>query len=196
LISFPKKGTTLLTRQQKTTLEVLLQGMKKIKAHPIPQDSIHSLLSTYEGIWNEFLKKISEDPKQLQERLRNIHEFMAFANAYSTMDEFLDEIALLADKTTGINEKNAVQLLTIHKAKGLEWETVFLLGADQGIFPSRHALENSSEFEEERRLFYVAMTRAKRFLFITHAESRHSQGYNISSFVHEIPSECTKFIEK
>jgi DNA helicase-2/ATP-dependent DNA helicase PcrA len=118
---------------------------------------------------------------------------VAFASAYNVIDEFLDEIALLADKVTSINEKNAVQMLTIHKAKGLEWEAVFLLGADQGIFPSWHTLKNPFELEEERRLFYVAMTRARKFLFITHAEFRREYDYELSMFVREIPWECVDF---
>jgi DNA helicase-2/ATP-dependent DNA helicase PcrA len=189
-----RSRANILTKQQKTTLEIILQGMKKIRNHTTPQSSIQSFLSIYEGIWNDFLKKISEDTEQYQERLRNMHEFVAFAAAYNVIDEFLDEIALLADKATSINEKNAVQMLTIHKAKGLEWEAVFLLGADQGIFPSWHTLKNPFELEEERRLFYVAMTRARKFLFITHAEFRHTQDYDISSFVHEIPSEYVRFV--
>jgi len=185
-----------LDKQQRATLEALTKGLQIVRAQTAPEGSINTFLSMYEEIWNDFLNKISKNTEQYEERKQSISEFIEFARNYSNVDVFLDEISLLADKETSINEKNAVQMLTIHKAKGLEWEAVFLLGADQGIFPSWYALKNKNntfELEEERRLFYVAMTRARKFLFITHAEFRREYDYELSMFVREIPWECVDF---
>ena len=94
---------------------------------------------------------------------------------------------------------DAVNLMTIHSAKGLEFDTVFIVGAEEGIFPSKRSMDTVEDLEEERRLAYVAITRAKRKLYISHAVRRMMYGSTtmntISRFVKEIPAEYVERID-
>jgi DNA helicase-2/ATP-dependent DNA helicase PcrA len=105
---------------------------------------------------------------------------------------FLEEISLVTDVDKYDENADAVVLMTIHAAKGLEFPVVFIAGMEDGIFPSQQNLGEMEEMSEERRLAYVAITRAKEKLFITHTRNRMMYGktaYNpISRFVREIPS--------
>ncbi|MDR2734681.1 MAG: UvrD-helicase domain-containing protein [Spirochaetota bacterium] len=138
---------------------------------------------------------LEEDPDQLE----NLEEFINAlaarekANPAFTLIDFVLEIALLDEAGQGEQEAG-VLFMTIHNAKGLEFEHIFLTGAEEGVFPHHHSLEESADrLEEERRLFYVAVTRAKRFLTISYAEERRSymgvSQHNISRFVTEIPAQ-------
>ena len=89
---------------------------------------------------------------------------------------FLDQIALIANETNDKTDEAYVTLMTLHSAKGLEFETVFMVGMEEGIFPSARSLATPKEIEEERRLCYVGMTRARSCLYLTHAESRRLYG--------------------
>jgi len=108
-----------------------------------------------------------------------------------TLDQFLQEIALVADADTRSDE-GLVTLMTLHNAKGLEYPTVFITGLEDGVFPHSRAIEEGG-LEEERRLFYVGITRAMRQLYLTHARRRAvfgAQSYGLRSrFLDEIPSE-------
>lgn len=133
-------------------------------------------------------------------RVENIDEFLSAAKDFeeryleNSLEDFLAHIALLADidKTEELT-KDSVTLMTIHSAKGLEYETVFVTGLEDGLFPSLRDEENAN-IEEERRLFYVAITRAKKMLYITHANDRIRFGMHEmkmkSRFLDEIPEEC------
>lgn len=137
------------------------------------------------------------------ERLANIQELVSFATRYneeiglSGMEHFFEEVSLLTDKETA--EDNAVRLMTIHASKGLEFEYVFITGLEHGLFPSErgaHTSQTLEEMEEERRLFYVALTRAKKKLFLSHAELRMifgSKQINVpSEFLEDIPEHLTE----
>ncbi len=131
--------------------------------------------------------------------LQNIEELISNAVTYSeTTDEptlagFLEEVALVADIDNYDKDAAAVTLMTIHSAKGLEFPIVFLPGMEENVFPGSQSVGEEAELEEERRLAYVAVTRAKTKLFITHAHSRLLFGrtnFNqISRFASEIPEE-------
>lgn len=134
-----------------------------------------------------------------QERLENLDEFKSNVIEYCnnaetpTLTGFLEENALVADVDRYDDTADAVVLMTIHSAKGLEFPVVFLPGMEDGIFPGMQTITGGdAEMEEERRLAYVAITRAKRQLYILHAKTRllyGSTAYNpISRFVSEIPS--------
>ena len=109
------------------------------------------------------------------------------------LEEFLDLAALEAGDTQSGDGRDAVQLMTLHSAKGLEFPLVFLAGVEEGLFPHRMSLEEPGRLEEERRLCYVGITRAMRHLYLTYAESRRLHGnetYNRPSrFIRELPSE-------
>jgi DNA helicase-2/ATP-dependent DNA helicase PcrA len=121
-----------------------------------------------------------------------IHE--SNPDGMAILDAFLESIALYTDTDKYEPGSDAVNLLTIHSAKGLEWNTVFLVGAEDGIFPSARSLNTPEDTEEERRLAYVAITRARERLFITHASERvvygSTQRNPLSRFVREIDKAC------
>ena len=117
------------------------------------------------------------------ERMQNIEVLASNASVYDTLEEFLEDAALLssADESAG---ENSVSLMTMHAAKGFEFPLVFLVGLEEGLFPSSRADNSLEELEEERRLAYVGMTRAMQQLFLTFAGSRYSFGgrnYNAPS---------------
>lgn len=135
------------------------------------------------------------------ERVENLKELIAFAARYDTdlgedgIENFLSEVALVSDQDA-MKDEERVRLMTVHASKGLEFETVFITGLEEGLFPSdkdRDREVSAEEAEEERRLFYVALTRAKKKLFLTYAQSRAiygSRGINIpSEFIFDIPEE-------
>ena len=125
-------------------------------------------------------------------RLENLDELLASANEFSLVDEFLEQVSLVTD-ADGIDDDDKAILMTIHAAKGLEFPVVFIVGAEEGLFPHVRTLTEPDELEEERRLAYVGITRAQERLFITHAWSRQQFGsvqYNPPSrFIDDIPAE-------
>lgn len=133
------------------------------------------------------------------ERLQNIDELVSTAYEYETNNDeaslagFLEEVALVSDTDNYDADADAVVLMTIHSAKGLEFPTVFLPGLEEGIFPGLMSINSDEEIEEERRLAYVAITRAKQKLFILNVRERMMFGktrYNPPSrFVEEIPEQ-------
>ncbi len=133
------------------------------------------------------------------DRVQNVKELISNAVAYeeanpdATLAGFLEEVALVSDVDNYDENADAVVLMTIHSAKGLEFPIVFLPGMEEGLFPSMQSVMEPSELEEERRLAYVAITRAKERLFILHARERLLYGktnYNQKSrFLDEIPAE-------
>ena len=179
------------TRQQKMTLRALKEGIETVKKYNKSADAIQAFLEAFPNVFSRYLIAISDDKEQLQERKRSVNEFLSFAKSHQDINGLLEEIALLTDKVANVNEKDAVHLMTVHQAKGLEWKAVIVLGAEEEIFPTRHAL-TPAKIEEERRLFYVAITRAKKYLLITHAFWRNNwdNALKISRFVKEIPREC------
>jgi DNA helicase-2/ATP-dependent DNA helicase PcrA len=131
--------------------------------------------------------------ENLQELIEVGHEFDAgVAEEQDTLGVFLQQIALVADADARSDEEGLVTLMTAHNAKGLEYPTIFVTGLEDGVFPHSRALEEGA-LEEERRLFYVAVTRAMRQLYLTHARRRAAFGaqtYGLRSrFLDEIPSE-------
>jgi len=125
----------------------------------------------------------------IQELLSAISEFCR-TRPEPTLEAFLEEVALITDVDTWNDRSNAVTLMTLHSAKGLEFPVVFITGLEEGLFPISRSRENPKEFEEERRLFYVGMTRAKEKVYLSWARTRRrfTEGMNnrLSSFVEEI----------
>jgi len=132
-------------------------------------------------------------------RLENVRELKSFIITHvkqsgdDTLEGFLDEVSLYTDLQAVNEDENTVTLMTIHSAKGLEFPRVFLVGAEEGLFPSLMAIGESGQMEEERRLAYVAITRARERLVITCARQRMIYGqtasHRVSRFVDEIPPE-------
>lgn len=130
-----------------------------------------------------------------EERVENVQELVGVAKAYNHADleTFLTEVSLIADVDSHDDNADSVTLMTMHAAKGLEFEVVFVVGMEEGIFPHSRTFFEPEELEEERRLCYVAMTRAKSQLFLLYASSRLLYGttqHNIPSrFIADIPAE-------
>jgi len=162
----------------------------------LPLDEFYDLLIEQCGIVRELEKKNSDENLTRIENIRelktNIVNFL-HDNPDGTLADFLAEIALYTDLEKLNQSDDCVALMTIHSAKGLEFDTVFIVGAEDGIFPGIRVIGDAAEEEEERRLCYVAMTRAKRRLCFIHARQRMlfgKTGHNkLSRFVEEIDDE-------
>lgn len=148
-------------------------------------------VSGYEDMLN------AEGTKETEIRFENLMEFIGVAiefeneNAENTLEDFLDSIALVSDVDNLDESTEAVTLMTMHSAKGLEFDDVFLVGMEEGLFPSKRSIEEDASTEEERRLCYVAITRAKDQLFLTNTKKRTLYGSTSfslpSRFINEIP---------
>lgn len=141
-----------------------------------------------------YLEYLEKNHKNYPERIENVNEFIHFASEFKTLEEFLERVSLLqsADSPTKSIIPNSkfiipVNLMSIHLAKGLEFDTVFLIGASEGLLPHQMSYGTMDELEEERRLMYVAMTRAKKDLYISFSNTP-------SRFIYEIPPELTHFV--
>ena len=147
--------------------------------------------SGYEDMLN------SEGTKETEIRFDNLMEFIGVAiefeneNAEHTLGDFLESIALVSDVDNLDETTEAVTLMTMHSAKGLEFKNVFIVGMEEGLFPSKRSIEEDGQTEEERRLCYVAITRAQKHLFLTNTKKRTLYGsttFSIPSrFIEEIP---------
>lgn len=141
----------------------------------------------------------NENSVEAETRIENLEEFLTVAiefeeeSADNTLAEFLENITLSSDIDGMEDQDNSITLMTLHSAKGLEFPVVFLVGMEEGIFPGYKSIGEPQALEEERRLFYVGITRAKQYLYLTCAKHRTifgSTSYNqISRFVKEIPEE-------
>ncbi|MBB3907724.1 DNA helicase PcrA [Anoxybacteroides rupiense] len=152
----------------------------------------------------------AEKTLEAQSRLENIDEFLSVTKHFENVSEdksliaFLTDLALVADIDQLNNEeetdKEAVVLMTLHSAKGLEFPVVFLIGMEEGIFPHSRSLDDEEEMEEERRLAYVGITRAEEELFLTSAQMRTLFGRTnvnpASRFIGEIPDELVEQVNK
>ena len=145
------------------------------------------------GIKNEL---VSEKSIEADVRLENLEEFKTITKSYEeskgivSLDEFLNEISLVSDVEEYRNRDDVVTLMTIHSAKGLEFKNLFIIGLEEGVFPHQAAFFDSNELEEERRLCYVAITRAEEKLWLINAKRRTLYGIDSvnppSRFIGEI----------
>ena len=141
----------------------------------------------------------SEDSLEAEVRLENLEEFKSITKAFEeaegsvSLEEFLLEISLVSDVEEYKDDPNRISLMTVHSVKGLEFNHVFLIGLEEGIFPHMNSLMESSDVEEERRLMYVAITRAKDDLYLINARRRTLFGREqinpTSRFLNEIPKD-------
>ena len=148
--------------------------------------------------YEDFLKE--DEPEKAEDRIENVRELSSMLQRYeeeagdeASLSGFLEEVSLFTDIDNYDSGADSVVLMTIHSAKGLEFPVVFLPGWEEGVFPGNAVLYDPSQVEEERRLAYVAITRAREELYLYHAESRMifgSTSHNrLSRFAEEIPEE-------
>jgi DNA helicase II / ATP-dependent DNA helicase PcrA len=155
-----------------------------------PGEMIHSVI---EAIYDDYAK--AEFPNY-EARREDLKTLANFAKQYTSPGDFLDQLALLTnldhEATANEDENEMATLSSVHQAKGLEWKIVFVIWMTDGMFPSSRSLENEDAIEEERRLFYVAVTRAKDELYLTYPHMRLNAGYGEmmqrpSRFLAEVP---------
>lgn len=187
-------GTKTKLYEFTTMINSFTASLDKMNAYDLGQTIAKS-----SGILKELYNEKDKGPEEV-ERYQNIEELLAGLKEFtisqgdegdSSLSEFMIDVALLtdADEDKG-DEKNHVTLMTIHSSKGLEFPHVFLVGLEENLFPSQMALNSRTELEEERRLFYVALTRAKTTCSLSYATSRFIWGNLVSSepsrFIDEI----------
>ncbi len=190
---------------------VLARGSAKLMAFADMINSLSALRETasptelFEAIIakTDYVEYLKQDMATFTDRLENINELESNIQRFidenpdeASLDMFLLDVALMSDIDNYNQDNDAVVLMTLHSAKGLEFPVVYLVGMETNIFPSMQALFSEEDMEEERRLAYVGITRAKKKLFLTNARSRMLHGqtsYNRPSlFIDEIPSELTE----
>jgi len=138
-----------------------------------------------------------------ESKWENILELVSVASTYDdkekAIEQFLENIALASDQDEVDQNQAVVNLMTMHAAKGLEFDIVFIVGMEDGIFPHSRSKNSFEELEEERRLCYVALTRAKEQLYLLHTEKRNTFGQSQqnppSRFLYDIPEELVEFIQ-
>ena len=168
----------LTTAKAKNALARLVNFLQKTPDEENPGETVKRIVEYFD------FKTLTDDgTPAAEERMRNLEVLASNAAEYETNEEFLADATLMssADESAG---KDAVTLMTLHAAKGLEFPVVFIVGMEEGLFPSSRCSEDPADLEEERRLAYVGMTRAMRRLFLTYAASRFSFGdrsYNMPS---------------
>lgn len=175
------------------TIESVRENLDKIPIDELFEDIIRK---------TDYMAHLRLDKEKGSERVENIYELVTNLKNYQTENEeptlsgFLEEVALMTDLDNYNAQQDAVVLMTIHSSKGLEFPVVFLPGMEESIFPGVQSMFNPDDVEEERRLAYVGITRAKRRLYISHANSRMLFGTtqrNLPSrFVIEIPDALTE----
>ena len=160
-----------------------------------PKQPTEMIMSIVEAIYDDYAKA---NFANYELRKEDLTQLAAFARQFKDIHEFLSQLALISnvDAEPAVNqagEKEAVNLSSVHQAKGLEFHTVFVIWLTDGMFPSSRSLETREAIEEERRLFYVAITRAKDELYLTYPHMRLNAGYGDmfqrpSRFLKEIPT--------
>ena len=176
---------------------ILIEGMAKLLDDGMTLPDFYDELLIRSGYVDMLEAKPTEENKT---RLENVRELKSSINAYvqnaevPTLAGFLEEIALYTDIEQYNEDDDAVVMMTMHSAKGLEFPNVYLVGFEDGLFPGMRAIGDMEEMEEERRLCYVAITRAKKNLSISYARQRMLYGRTNSAmasrFLREIPEDC------
>ena len=197
LIANPKDMVSYkrIEKLGKGRLEKFLDFQQQFKNQRNPLSTIDILDQTLKR--TEYLSLYDEKDEEDRQRLENIKELRSVAVEFPNLHHFLENVALVEQeympdhpKSNG-EKKDAVTLMTMHAAKGLEFPVVFMVGMEEGLFPHSRSLMDKNELEEERRLCYVGLTRAKEKLFLTYARRRLFFGQKssniVSRFILELP---------
>lgn len=148
--------------------------------------------------YRDYIENSAKDPDEARDRWANVMELrgVALMSRELSLSEFLEQVALVSETDDLEDDPKAVTLLTLHAAKGLEYPVVFLTGLEDGVLPHSRSMEDSESMAEERRLFYVGLTRAKDILYLTHAFRRTFFGQTEvaipSRFLQDIPMNLTE----
>jgi DNA helicase-2/ATP-dependent DNA helicase PcrA len=190
-MNVPPKSKKMWTQLAHTLDEIAPGG------EPNPPSEM--ITSVVEAIYDEYAKV---NFANYQLRREDLDQLAAFARQFKDVHEFLSQLALISNvdaeaAPVQTNEKEAVNLSSVHQAKGLEFHTVFVIWLTDGMFPSSRSIDTRESLEEERRLFYVAITRARDELYLTYPHMRLSGGYGDvfqrpSRFLQEIPNDLVE----
>ncbi|MCA9329705.1 ATP-binding domain-containing protein, partial [Candidatus Saccharibacteria bacterium] len=162
-------GITPRAKKSINEFAVTLQDLRTLVEEVTVSGLIDSLIRRI-----DYLQYLSDGSAQGESRQENVRELLSVANEYQDqgLQGFLEEVALVSDLDGADLDSNSVTLMTLHSAKGLEFPVVFMVGMEESIFPHSRSLYDQHEMEEERRLCYVGMTRARQELYMLHASSR------------------------
>ena len=184
-----------LREAERDKVRIFAQLIESFKAEDSAAHTIEQLLDR-----SGYLKSLMQEGTiEAQSRVENVHELITAAVEYDeretepTLAGFLEMITLVADIDTMDDKSDVVTLMTLHSAKGLEFPIVFMVGMEQGLMPHKRSFSSEAELEEERRLCYVGITRAKEQVYMIYARERRQYGYTEHSipscFIEEIPHE-------
>lgn len=201
IINSPPRGIGVVTAQK------IIEEAKGGSILEVKNKKLAPFVEIFNGLQGLPLRKLTEeilkrtgyvkrlfdssDP-QASSREENINELLNLMGDFGSLIEFLDHVALMtsSDNSSGTESSEFVSLMTLHISKGLEFKKVFLTGVEEGLCPHSLSFEEDGGIEEERRLFYVGITRAKEELTLSCVESRAGRFREISRFINEIPEEC------
>lgn len=189
-------GEYLVNNEQRADLRTIFSAFREARRseHEKVSDLLR-LLVTKSG----YLASLENLPDG-KERLENINELFNVAAAYTTTESFLEDTALLSDIDTQSKTGDRVTCMTLHASKGLEFPIVFIIGCEEGLLPHENSLSSSESIEEERRLMYVGMTRAREKLTISHTAYRFKGGEMTpqapSRFLDQLPASTQAFSGK
>lgn len=192
LVFNPNDGVSA-ERLEKNLTKNLYRNLRSELSGYTAKNSILELINVFLSA-SRYFDRLEQKFGNAQERRENINELIAFAGQFNNLGEFLERVSLFQSSDAPAKTLvasgytlNPINLMTIHLAKGLEFDYVFVAGANEGVLPHQMSYGSKDELEEERRLMYVAMTRAKKDLYLTLTEIP-------SRFLYEIPPELTRFI--
>jgi DNA helicase-2/ATP-dependent DNA helicase PcrA len=185
--------------KSKKAWEQLAHTLDEIAPTGRPNMPSEMITSVVEAIYDDYAKA---NFTNYELRREDLNQLAIFARQFKDVHEFLSQLALISNvdaeaAPAQINDKEAVNLSSVHQAKGLEFQTVFVIWLTDGMFPSNRSLDTRDALEEERRLFYVAITRARDELYLAYPQMRLSGGYGDvfqrpSRFLQEIPNELVE----
>jgi DNA helicase II / ATP-dependent DNA helicase PcrA len=185
--------------KSKKAWEQLVHTLDEIAPAGLPNMPSEMITSVVEAIYDDYAKA---NFTNYELRREDLNQLAIFARQFKDVHEFLSQLALIsnvdAEAAPGqISDKESVNLSSVHQAKGLEFHTVFVIWLTDGMFPSNRSLDTRAALEEERRLFYVAITRARDELYLAYPQMRLSGGYGDvfqrpSRFLQEIPNELVE----
>lgn len=192
--------------KKKMNIKIFLSIFDSISGQESPSTLVKHILEK-----TDYLNYIrtSYDSKEAETKIDNVQELAQSITLYEqkhleqnpdsspSLDTFLHEVSLLQEKTTDADDQNEqVQMMTLHAAKGLEFDTVIITGLEEGLLPSSRSLNLPEDLEEERRLFYVGITRAKERLILLHASYRNTYGQIVDQAQSRFASEITENLMK
>ncbi|MBR3269698.1 UvrD-helicase domain-containing protein [Candidatus Saccharibacteria bacterium] len=163
-------SSVLSASKARASVEKLAEFLRGVKLEESPSQTVKAAVKKF-----DFETLLNDGTPSFEERMQNLEVLSNTAAEYDNLEDFLADAALMSSSDEA-SRKNSVTLMTLHAAKGLEFPVVFIVGMEEGLFPSGRSLDSEADLEEERRLAYVGMTRAMMRLFLTFARQRRSYG--------------------